>query len=419
MTQSSKVFSAVALRSLIPSFAYRSKSIQQDTGLFHEPNDFVIQVDDDGRFWDKEGAERALDVIRYSAKSKNTIVVVFVHGWHHNADPDDTNAFDFSRSLAKTRAVLNDAPLGVAGPYTRSRMNLTSSGDVNVIGVYVGWRGRSLPMPLSFCTFWGRKRAAERVGQGDLHHFLLALNGLYRDRGEARRESENTPFMGLLAFGHSFGGQVVFKAVAETIEKELAADKAGPLQGFGDLTVLVNPALEAAQYENIHQMASRRSYDKAQAPVMLVISSQGDWARKWAFPIGRALGSTINGKPDDDRWPLWGKALGEYGPQRTHVMSVKLDEPVVEQNFDPAEYEHSPCKVAQRDLSAEKKYGNVDFRPIEPHRPYNPFIVAYTDNNLVIGHSGIFENSLRSFINDFVALTQGKRMIVGGKTLQC
>lgn len=46
----------------------------------------------------------------------------------------------------------------------------------------------------------------------------------------ARRTDSKTPFMGMVTFGHSFGGQVVFKAVAETIEKELASGKPGPLQ---------------------------------------------------------------------------------------------------------------------------------------------------------------------------------------------
>jgi len=83
------------------------------------------------------------------------------------------------------------------------------------------------------------------------------------------------------------------------------------------------------------------------------------------------------------------------------------------------EYSQNPCKVAKWDLSAAKKYGNVDFRPLSPDRQYNPFIVAYTDNDLVIGHSGVFEDSLRNFINDFVALTQGKRMVVGGSKIIC
>ncbi|WP_426212609.1 hypothetical protein [Massilia sp. TWP1-3-3] len=414
-----KIVAALSISLFLSSCAYRTDYIKQEGGRFHEPKDFVVQVDDDGKIWDKQAAERAVDTIRSSAKSKNTIVLVFVHGWHHNADIDDSNAIKFSESLAKTRSTLDDASNGDAGPYTRSRKSLTGDGSLNVIGIYVGWRGRSLPMPLDFGTFWGRKLAAERVGQGELNEFLKSINEIYRDRAKARLESSRTPFMGLVTFGHSFGGQVVFKTVVETIETELKSNKTGPLQGFGDLTVLVNPALEAAQYDDIHQMASLRSYEKSQAPIMLVISSQGDWARKWLFPLGRLLGSTVKRKPEDERWPLWGKALGEYTPHRTHVMSVRLGEPVTEQSFDPAEYERSPCTVAQRDLSAARTFGNVKFTPLDAHTAYSPFIVAYTDNDLVIGHSGVFEDSLRSFINDYVALTQGKKMVVGGKNVPC
>lgn len=414
-----KALSARFFASLRSSCAYRTAIISQDGGVFHEPHDFVIQVDDNGNLLDKAAAARALETIRFSAEKHNTIVLIYVHGWHHNADIDDTNAHDFSRSLAKTRAVLDDAPLGINGPYTQSRKNLTDSDDVKVIGVYVGWRGRSLPMPFNFGTFWGRKRAAERVGEGELNHFLLALNDVYRDRTLARRSDGKASFMGMVTFGHSFGGQVVFKAVAETIEKELASSKPGPLQGFGDLTILVNPALEAAQYDAIHKKAAERTYQNTQAPVMMVISSQGDWANRWVFPIGRLLGSTVKRKPEDTRWEQWNKALGDYKPHRTHVMSVNTEATTTTPPFNAADYVNNPCVISQYDLSAEKDYGNVKFVPLQPHRPFNPFIVAYTDNKLVIGHSRVFENSLHGFINDFVALTQGKKMVVGGEKPPC
>ncbi|MFC5459381.1 hypothetical protein [Massilia niabensis] len=398
--------------------SYGHGNIRQDKGFFHEPHDFVLQFDDKGNIWDTAVAQRALDTIAYQSRITNTIVLTFVHGWHHNARTDDANVLDFARALARTRAVLDDAPTGNPGPYTASRLALTTSGDVKVIGIYVGWRGRSLPMPLNYLTFWGRKKAAEQVGAGDLKPFLLNLNRIYRERNKARMNRPGAPFMGLATFGHSFGGQVAFKAVAETLEHELnTAPNGAVLQGYGDLTVLVNPALEAGQYESIHQLSTRRSYHPAQSPLLLVLSSEGDWARKWMFPaarmLGKGFGQRMSGPPE-----LWGLALGEYVPHRTHVIHVDLERPLGERPFDPSDYVERPCVLAKMDLGAERSFQNVHVKPLK-NTPYNPFIVAYTNNDLVIQHSGIFEESLRNFLNDFVALTQGKRMVVSNPSVRC
>ncbi len=138
--------------------------------------------------------------------------------------------------------------------YAQSRGVLTNSTEVQVIGVYVGWRGRSLPDPFDYLTIWPRKEAAERVGDGDLREFLARLEVLYQKRNTAGIH----PFLGLVAVGHSLGGQVLLRSTAPEIERELvvAAEGSQPpfISGFGDLAVLVNPAVEANQFERIHRL---------------------------------------------------------------------------------------------------------------------------------------------------------------------
>ena len=159
------------------------------SGNYPKSIDYVLQFDDFGSLWgDPEMAEKTLQAIKKESERTNTIVVLFIHGWHHNAAPDDENLLDFADSLESIREKLKD-PL-----YRESRLELTGSEDVKVIGIYVGWRGRSLPWLLDYATFWGRKATAERVGEGDLRDFLLRLNAIYRARSTTRRESpSNTP----------------------------------------------------------------------------------------------------------------------------------------------------------------------------------------------------------------------------------
>jgi hypothetical protein len=303
---------------------------------------------------------------------------------------------------------------------------LTGNPDITVIGIYVGWRGQSLPMPLDYATFWDRKAAAERVGDGDLREFLVRLNRIYRDRSAARERSKRAPFMGLVSIGHSFGGQVLFKVVATTLEKELieatrfsAASEASrrpkttlrePLQGFGDLTVLVNPAFEALQYERIHQLNAQVVYNRRQTPLLLVLSAENDLARKLAFPLGRWVDGLIGPPFRLDQKELWTTALGEYEPQRTHEITI-VTEP---STFDAKDYVSKPCTILNLDHTSIPTIAGVRLTPTaRAPQPYSPFIVAYASLQVILGHSGIFEDRLRNFLNDFVAVVEGKKMLLG------
>ena len=81
---------------------------------------------------------------------KGISILVFVHGWKHNAKHDDGNVRSF-RALLQSAAALEEA----------------RHSGYRVVGVYVGWRGLSIKSePLANISFWTRKAAALRVAQG-------------------------------------------------------------------------------------------------------------------------------------------------------------------------------------------------------------------------------------------------------------
>lgn len=421
MSKLIKVLIAIVLTAFFASCGLYHKNFRQTDGPFDAKADFVIQVDDYGSFWDREIPARALQTIAEESRRTNTIVVLFIHGWHHNAATDDENLQDFARSLRLIREKLDDNVGGKPGIYRQSRLNLTERGDVKVIGIYVGWRGKSLPMPLNYLTFWGRKAAAERIGDGDLREFLLRLNRIYLERNGARPHSSKMPFMGMISFGHSFGGQVLFKVVASTIESELIETTSKsteapkhrltkPLTGFGDMIVLVNPALEAFQYERIHRLNKQIEYDRNQAPLLLIISSETDFARQFFFPLGRTLDALFRAPFRDNQRAQWTQALGEYEPQRTHVVEILEGVPT---KFDPSTYINDRCGIVNYDLTNVPAIGGVKLSPTgNQAHPFSPFLVAYASGKVVLKHSGIFEERLREFLNDYVAIAEGKRMLL-------
>ncbi len=370
----------------------------------------VIEVDDYGRFWDRQAAEVTLHTIAGASLNNNTVVLVFIHGWHHNAHESDANFENFQKTLEHVRRRMSEPE------HAKARELLNLKEDINVIGLYVGWRGRALPGWLNYVTFWGRKSAAERVGDGDLREFFVNLQQVYMDRNRSTSPGKQT-FMGLVTIGHSFGGQVLFKAISDAFEHDLinAVAKVGGqsdqatseiVSGLGDMTVLLNPSMEAFQYERIDRLATQVSFPEFQTPVLLTVSAEDDSARKYWFPIGRNLNVLFRPSfKSDEEKALWTTALGEYEPQQTHTLQL---------SEGPATLSNSlfkGCAIVHEDLTRQLFLGGAQLLPKpDHHRPYSPVVIAYTSKKLVQEHSGIFGETFNNFLMDYVVFVQGKRM---------
>jgi hypothetical protein len=122
----------------------------------------VVEFDDQGKLWNKDQQLGALDglVEDAGAKKNGAIILVFVHGWQENADVVNATVRCFRRMLYTW---YQDE-----GPDGR-----------RIIGVYVGWRGQSQRLPLlKYLTFWTRKKAAHKIGRGDMDELLVHLGDL-------------------------------------------------------------------------------------------------------------------------------------------------------------------------------------------------------------------------------------------------
>ncbi|WP_144403331.1 hypothetical protein [Pseudomonas sp. StFLB209] len=360
-----------------------------------------VEIDDFGNFWDRTKAQAILTAIDDSAASSNVVVLLFVHGWHHNAAEDDTNRSDFHVTV---KAVNNKLKETI---YQDARETLDISGDVKVVGVYLSWRGRSLPGLLDYLTFWGRKAAAQRVGEGAAREFIFRLNEIYKKRNHGDQKH----FMGLVSIGHSFGGQVLYKSVAATLENNFLLHEGQPAQmpvaAVGDVAVLINPAFEAAQFDRLQALQSRYTYGPAQTPVLLVFSGEGDRARQKFFPLGRRVSALLRPTfSNDEKQAQWITALEEYEPQRTHSLELRPG---------TASYEFSQ-NYCQQALGFDLTNPGVPFAGATltalPGRsqPFSPVVVAYSKNELIEAHSGIFKEGFRRFMIDYVALLEGKRL---------
>lgn len=419
-----------------------------------------VEADDEGWLWQPQQAIDALEAVRQSAASRNTFVLLFVHGWHHSARCCDSNVESFKETLARlqvelTKPVYREARGESTGP--------SKSQEFKLIGIYVGWRGRSLPGWLDYFTFWGRKSAAERVGETDVREFIARLNRIYLQH--ARGQQRDT-FLGLISIGHSFGAQVLVRATASKFEQELAdlnrltgylrqPEPPAPeqdevaMQGIGDLVILLNPATEAAAYHRLHLLSMGLRYEESQTPVVLTFSAENDKARHKLFTFGRILGEIFTGKPRKQH-PLEReterKALGipgEYVKHVTHriqpvdekarlvtVEAPHIPEPGCQKHggqcvaewmkwADPETLRTVPDTLAATDptlrerlrtfdFSGRVTLGNVELVPGEGAILYQPLIVATASQAIIDDHSGIFTEPFLRFLIPYIALIESK-----------
>jgi len=236
-------------------------------------------------------------------------IVVFVHGWKHDAETNDSNVRWFRAMLSK----LND-------------VEKISECKRQVIGVYAGWHGAATTLPLvEDATFWTRKKAAGRVAEGEVRELLTRLraiqdirnakwNGYVEASRQHPKEGLTEPHLAcskkvrLTIVGHSFGGLVVYNALDQSLIRDVAdlhermLDANDPvidplLTREGDLIVTINPAVEAARFVPLW-FAARAAHPKSyHAPTFVSITSTDDDATRLAFPAARSLNTLLNHYP--------------------------------------------------------------------------------------------------------------------------
>jgi hypothetical protein len=242
----------------------------------HEGFDLAyVEFTERGNLFDQARMQQVLDYVRDRATSPDGILaVVFVHGWKHNAAPDDSNVASFRGLLESAAKVMK--------------------GKRRVVGIYVGWRGLSVePEPVKEISYWERKAAAEQVGRRDVTKLLLELERVVID--------DDAPNKNLyLVVGHSFGAAIVLSALNEVFLERMVA--APPAKGcdaaksdcacvetrpFGHGVVLLNPAIEANEAFQLKQAVAQRCFGENQVHLMHVISSDADEATNKAFRVGQ------------------------------------------------------------------------------------------------------------------------------------
>ena len=255
-----------------------------------------IEFGDQGSALDTSQRAAALGMIR---ETDRPLLFVYIHGWQNNAESGDVCRFEHFLD-------------------TVSRFPAITGQKINVIGVYIAWRGIDLNLPvLKFLTFWNRKSAGSAIA---------AQNGCLATLSElalaARAPDKTYHFCVLL--GHSFGGLVLENTISHSI---LDASSTGSRNTSPwDMAVAFNPADNSigsrqlmSELDYLYKYDPKRhayvgrspgaeagSVVEANRPFLIILQSENDKATGEFFPIGTGLFNVVNLRAHWDRVPVPG-----------------------------------------------------------------------------------------------------------------
>jgi hypothetical protein len=343
----------------------------------------IVEFDDQGVCYDRRQMH-ALTSALETLRGQGAVILVFVHGWTHNGSSDDSN-------LAAVRKILGQTALDAAGR--------------PVFGVFVAWRGLSWYgptwLPVEEVTFFTRKEAALRVALGSVRELLGRLRGFRAD--EVSKPDAPEPV--LVIAGHSFGGLIVYSAVAQSLIEAAATEEGRVIPSFANLVLLVNPAFEAARYLPVfEQIENDPGFVPGQPPVFVSVTGQNDRATGYCFPIGEslaALGESTRGRRE--RQALV-NTMGHLSWMQTHDLSAPGV--VLRASLQPHPAPGKSPQPVYVMASADEEWTSsrgalLQRRPGVPAN--NPFWVVQATPEVIDGHNGIFGDVFVGFVHDLVA----------------
>ena len=280
----------------------------------------VVELDAMGQLWDRcslDSADRKpcqlrnaiayIESERRLAQSagEDPIVITYVHGWRHNAESKDDDFKSFSRILFQLEKDANDA--FVLCHNQRNTANCPQKRN-RFIGAYVAWRGQVVRTPLDYFTVFDREGGARRTAAVSITEVLVRLRNAAKQTSadDKTLPDESARF---LLFGHSYGGLIVARVMAQMLTASLLPEHkidSTPCEGkpgvspFADLVVLINPAMDSIETVQLIDLM-KRSQAKVcypiklapglSAPLIIAIHSRTDVWTGNAFAAGHTLES--------------------------------------------------------------------------------------------------------------------------------
>lgn len=374
-----------------------------------------VEFDDQGIIFDRKQLEVLINTIYEESIDNDLLITVFMHGWQHSAASNDDNIATFRSLLTRLNELENQ--LSAINQETPRR----------VVGVYLGWRGRSVTTPIiDKLTFWERQKVAQKIGDNGLGEVLGRLERIKSDKDSTTKNRTR-----LSVIGNGMGGAAIYQSLAQIfktrfIQTVTPEGMQGDIAGFGNLVILINPTLSALQFSSLSDMAAARNgYFGSQLPVLAVLASETDYVNKNLFPFGRSLNSMCQEKREIKRWNAMTRkneiidesvtninALGNFAPYETHYLHQSQDTLITDQtklaeNF----YKVYRAWVLDYPKSQIAFNGSVLERT-NYSAGRNPYLVTQVSRDLINSHDDLSNERILEFIKELIMIaSQTPKMV--------
>ncbi len=359
--------------------------------------------------------DAVMDEIRSEIKTNPLLIVVFVHGWKHNARYDDENVKTFHKVLQQLGKLERQRSVDKSNTIVR-----------HVFGVYVGWRGLSAKWePFKEISFFSRKSAAETVGHGAVVELLSDLEAVRTLDNQANAASiahKERDATALIGVGHSFGADVLYSATAPILKERMvenfnAQGAETEPRTFGDMVILINPAFEAARFATLQRLAVNKHFKDQTNCTLAVFTSKGDTATGFWFPLGRRV-STLFMKYQDRGQQRKANiaAVGHYDPYINFELRTLPPQKKVGTN-DPAQEVAGAKETlgniralkqtkAQKALSYEfeKGHGYCKLVANGNYKTNDPVFNVAVDRAIIPDHDTITQPRFGQFLMEFYGI---------------
>jgi hypothetical protein len=281
-----------------------------------------VEFNDQGSAFDTSQRVAAINLIR---QAKRPLLFVYIHGWLNDANSADVCRFEHFIDLV-------------------SRFPEVTRQKVNVIGVYIAWRGKDLSIPgLDLFTFWSRKGAGFELAAKN--SCLATINELAITARAPGKQVHHCVLM-----GHSFGGLVLENTISHSI---LDATSTGArVSSPWDMAIAFNPADDSIGTRQLmSELDYLYKYDPARhayvgrspgadegntvdenRPLLIILQSENDFATGNFFPIGTGLSNTLALRYHWNRVPVPGNPQEKVSEQELDTHTPGNDKYLV--NFE-------------------------------------------------------------------------------------
>jgi hypothetical protein len=255
-----------------------------------------VEFGDQGSPLDNSQRKAALEAIR---RAERPLLFVYIHGWLNNANSADVCRFEHFLD-------------------TISSFPEVTGQKVNVIGVYIAWRGKDLTIPgLNLLTFYSRKAVGGEIASQN--SCLATINELALAAREPSKKIHHCILM-----GHSFGALLLGNTISHSI---LDASTNGVRNTSPwDMAVAFNSADSSIgtrqlmkeldylyQYNSTRHAYVGRTPGEEEGtavpenrPFLVILQSENDQATGAFFPIGTGFYNTISLRYHWERVPVPG-----------------------------------------------------------------------------------------------------------------